>query len=292
MADRMLAFMSEHSEDAGSPAGILLFASLEGGTASALGSLLLTKFREKFPAVPVIVVGVLPLAGVSPVTTAPWHTALAMRAIRRSASAALLFSNDLLLAQASRVWNLASPGYAEANLLIAECLSTFTAPLRFGGSDAHPVDLAALLAGFPPETEGGVPLITAQCWPLAALSDRRQKSTALPWLVQKTLAAAKRAPFAAGEDTGVGIFLRVRLFPGEEWTTGSEPPAVKLSGRVGTGLHESATVFSPSPVIQRTLKRLAKQARDAWHTNNSGAACAELGVTPEELHRAIEEMAE
>jgi hypothetical protein len=214
-----------------------------------------------------------------------------MQAIRRHATTAVLFSNDLLLAQASRVWNLPSPGYAEVNLLIAECLSALTAPLRFGGSDAPPVDLAALLGCFPTETEGDLPVITAQCWPVTALEDRRLKSILLPWLVQSAAAAGKRAPFAADDNSPVGVFLRVRLLPGPEWITGCEPPVVKRSGRTGTGLHESATVVAPSPVIRRTLKRLAKQAREAWSTANAEGACAALGVTPEEMHTAIQEMA-
>jgi hypothetical protein len=117
------------------------------------------------------------------------------------------------------------------------------------------------------------------------------KTMTLPWLVQSTLAAALRPPLSAADGQGVGIFLRVRFEPGSEWISGSEAPLVKRTGRTGLGLHESATVFAPSPVIRRTLKRLAKQAREVWRTDNAAASCAELGIRPEELDAAIQEMA-
>jgi hypothetical protein len=214
-----------------------------------------------------------------------------MQAIRRDASAAILFSNDLLLTQASRVWNLPSPGYAEANLLIAECLSALTAPLRFGGSDTPPVDLASLLAGFPPETPDSLPLYTAHCWPLSALEDRRLKSLTLPWLVQSAAACGRQAPFAITDESGLALFLRVRLLPGPEWISSPDPPAIKRSLRTGTGLHESISIVAPSPVIRRTLQRLARQAQAVWSTASALTACQELGVTPEEMNKAIFDMA-
>ena len=286
--EEVLAFIREHSEDAGSPAGILLFASLEGGTASALGSELLERLRVQFPAMPIFVIGVLPLAGVSPVVTAPWHLALALRAIRRHASAAVLFSNDQLLQQAARDWDMPSPGYAEANLLIAECLSAFTAPLRFGGSDTQPADLRAMLNCFSGEQTGGPPVITGRCWPLTAFADRRLKETVLPSLTEKVLRVAEAAHMT--EAQAVAAFLRVRLQPGDEWTQNDSPPGVVHSGRVGTGLHESASVFAESPVIRRTLVRLQKQARELMKLQSAASLCAQLGVGEEELQEAIHEM--
>jgi hypothetical protein len=288
LAEGVLQFMMEHSEDAGSPAGILLFASLEGGTASALGSELLERLREQFPAMPILVIGVLPLAGVSPVVTAPWHLALALQAIRRHASAALLFGNDQLLTQASRDWALPSPGYAEANLLIAECLSALTAPLRFGGTDTPPVDLRAILDCLAGEQQHCPPIVTGRCWPLAAFADRRLKRTTLPHLVERVIRAGIASQMTGAE--AVAAFLRVKLQPGDEWTQDDSPPVVSLSGRVGPGLHESASVFGGSPVIQRTLERQQKQAMELLKLENAAALCAQLGVEPGDLLGAVNEM--
>ena len=287
MADETLRFIEEHSEDAGSPAGILLFASLEGGTASLLGSLLLERLRTRFPSVPVMVIGVLPVSGVSPEPAAPLHIALAMQAIRRHAGAALLFSNDHLLAQAQKFWGLRSPGYAEANLLIAECLAALTAPLRFGGTDAPPVDLAEIIACFPPGVDGAMPLLTAQCWPLAALTDRRLKTITLPWLMERT----RRTAQSFDRDTAaLAICLRVRLVQGGELITSGEPPAVAISRRIGPGLHESVSVFAPSPVIRRTLRRLARQAREVLATQNAATLCRELNADEAMVRAAVLEM--
>ncbi len=290
LADSTLSFIARHSADAGSPAGILLFVSLEGATASTLSTSLLTRLRARYPAMPVLVVGVLPLAGVSQVVAAPWHTALAMRAIRQHAGTALLFSNELLLSQAGRIWEIPRPGYHDVNLLIAECLSALTAPLRFGGTDSHPVDLATILAGFPATGEKEPSVVTAQTWPLAALTDGRLKTHTLPRLVKNALTAAGRPPLSAPDGPGLGVLIRARFLPGPEWITAEAPPEIKLTGRAFPGLHESATVISPSPVIQRTLRHLAKQARELLKVSGAPAACRELGVTPWELRDAIEEM--
>ncbi len=287
MAEATLQFIESHSADAGSPAGILLFASLEGGTASALGSLLLERLRVRFPSVPILVTGVLPVAGVSPVLSAPLHIALAMRSIRRHADAALLFSNDHLLTQAEKFWLIMAPGYAGANRLIAECLTALTAPLRFGGTDAPPADLAGIIGCFPSGIAGGIPVITGECRPLAALTDRRLRTITLPWLMQRALHGASLADKTAA---GIALFLRVRLLPGGEFITTGEPSAVSITGRTIPGLHESASVFAPSPVIRRTLRRLARQAREVLATENAEASCRELGVSAEEMRAAVHEM--
>jgi len=278
-AEEALRFMQEHSEDAGSPAGILLFASLEGGTASALGSGLLARLRAQFPALPIFVIGVLPLSGVSSVVAAPWHLALAHQALRRHASAALLFSNEQLLTQAARDWHLPSPGYAEANLLIAECLCALTAPLRFGGTDAPPLDLRALLGCFP--AEAPPPVLSAECRPLAALVDRRLKSLTLPWLMARAVPACT-VPHA--------VFLRTRLEPGDEWVHHDAPPVVSLTGRAGPGRQESVTVVAEMPVIRRTLRRLARQARELLKLDNAPALAAQIGAGMDQLQEAIAAM--
>ena len=290
LAEEILLFMQEHSEDAGSPAGILMFASLEGGTASALSSEVLERLRAQFPAMPILVTGVLPLAGVSPVVTAPWHLALALQAIRRHATAGLLFSNDLLISQAARDWHLPAPGYAEANLLIAECLAALTAPLRFGGSDSQPVDLRSLLECFAPGPAGQPPMITARCWPLSALTDRRLRDITLPWLTERTLRAAAAAHLTRAE--AVAAFLRVRLAPPENpWIQDESPLPASITGRTETGSHESAAVFAESPAIHRILARLQKQARELLRLDSAPALCAQLRVSLAELQEAVQGMA-
>ena len=288
MAQATLRFIEAHSADAGSPAGILLFASLEGGTASALGSLLLERLRERFPSVPVMVIAVLPVAGVSPVVGAPLHVALAMQAIRRHAGAALLFSNDHLLGQARKFWGMDSPGYHDANLLIAECLTAITAPLRFGGTDAPPVDLAEIIACLQPGEAGRPPVITGHSWPLAALADRRLKTITLPWLMQR---AQRAASSLARDAAAVMLCLRVHLLAGGEFMISDDPAAVELTGRIGPGLHESASAFAASPVIGSLLRRLARQARAVLATENAAELCRELGASEAAVRSAISDMA-
>ncbi len=287
MAQATLSFIEAHSEDAGSPAGIFLFASLEGGTASALGSLLLERLRERFPSAPVMIIAVLPVSGVSPVVGAPLHIALAMQAIRRHAGAALLFSTDQLHGQARKFWGIDSPGYDEANLLISECLAALTAPLRFGGTDAPPVDLTEIIACLQAGDAGRLPVITGHCWPITVLADRRLKTITLPWLMQRTLRAATSL---TREAAAVMLCLRVHLLAGGEFIISDDPPAIDLSGRIGPGLHESASGFAPSPVIGSLLRRLARQAHEVMATQNAAELCRDLGVTEATVRSAISDM--
>ena len=62
LRERALAFLDGHSSEAGSPSVILFFSSLEGSDGGRLGGLMLSQLRERYPAVPVLVVGVLPHA--------------------------------------------------------------------------------------------------------------------------------------------------------------------------------------------------------------------------------------
>lgn len=133
-------------------------------------------------------------------------------------------------------------------------------------------------------------MITGQCWPLAALPDRRLKCITPPGLVESALKAAQRARLTDRETTAAAAFLRVRLKPASEWVSGTEPPEVTTTGRIGPGRHESVSVFSSSPVIRRTLKRLARQAGEVWTAGNAGALCKELGLNETDLRAAIRQM--
>lgn len=284
-------FIEAHSADAGSPAGILIFASLEGATASTLSSRLLEKLRARFPTVPLLVIGVLPLAGVSPVVHAPWHTAMALHAVRRYASAALLFSNDLLIHHAAKAWRMASPGYGEANLLMAECLAALTAPLRFGGSDTQPVDLAALLECFAVPPDAGFTAFTALCWPLVEVLDRRVKSVRLPAAMRAASAVAEEAKFLGGDTAALAMLLRTRLKPGDEWAAEARPPEITLRQHYAPGAHESLTLAGSHPAIRRTLRRLGRHALEVWKMPGALRACVDLGMDPGFLQSAIRELA-
>lgn len=293
LAAQVLTFMENHCRDAGSPGAILLFVSLEGENAGLLSGMLLTRLRERFPAIPLIVAGVLPLDGVSRVVTAPWHIALAMQAIRRHASLGLLFSNDHLLAEAERDWAMASPHYAEANLLIAECLSAVTAPLRFGGHDTPPVEPGALVEALrgSAESAAGATVLTGQCRPLAALVEGRDKTVPLSRLVRKALKRSAGGVLSPGEQGTLAAFFKVRTEPEDGWFYRENDPPVTVTGRREPGRHESVTVLAASAVIRRKLRSLARQARQALALPAAERHSTALGVTMEELREAIREMA-
>jgi hypothetical protein len=283
LCGRALEFLDGHSSEAGSPSVILLFASLEGSAGCGLGGLMLARLRSRFPAVPVVIVGVLPHAKPTAEVAVAWHAAMALQQIREHAAAALLFSNDSLIRRARALWDCGGlDGYAAANLLIAESLAAVTAPLRFGGADAAAADPTALLEAMGAEKGGWPPLLTAHCWPLARLSFLRGKAPLLTHAMVSAARFAGRQKCFAPKSSVLGIFLRGR------WLREDRPDrrnVLAVSGRLAPGSFESLTVLMESPEIEESLARIAQRARG--HLRRFPHAVAEAGLERGKLTEAI-----
>lgn len=280
---RALAFLDGHSSEAGSPSVILLFASLEGSAGCGLGGLMLARLRARFPAVPVVVVGVLPHAKPTAEVAVAWHAAMALQQIRQHAAAALLFSNDSLIRRARSMWDCGGrEGYAAANLLISEALAAVTAPLRFGGADAAAVDPTVLLEALGTGRGGWPSLVTAHCWPLARLSFLRGQSPLLAHVMASAAKFAGRQKCFAPKSSVLGIFLRARWL---QESGAVRRKALAVSGRLAPGSFESLTILMESPEIGDSLARIAQRARG--HLRRFPQAVAEAGLERGQLSEAI-----
>lgn len=280
---RALAFLDGHSSEAGSPSVILLFASLEGSAGCGLGGLMLARLRARFPAVPVVVVGVLPHAKPTAEVAVAWHAAMALQQIRQHAAAALLFSNDSLIRRARSMWDCGGlEGYAAANLLIAEALAAVTAPLRFGGADAAAIDPTVLLEALGTGRGGWPSLVTAHCWPLARLSFLRGQSPLLAHVMASAAKFAGRQKCFAPKSSVLGIFLRARWL---QESGAVRRKVVSVSGRLAPGSFESLTILMESPEIGDSLARIAQRARG--HLRRFPQAVAEAGLERGQLSEAI-----
>jgi hypothetical protein len=273
---------------------ILFFSSLEGSAGGRLGGLMLSQLRERYPAVPVLVVGVLPHAKPTADPAVAWHAALALQRIRREAAAAVLFSNDVLIRRAGRLWETGGrSGYGAANQLIAEALAAVTGPLRFGGRDTAAADPVALIEALGNGEGGWPPLVTAHNWPLGRLSFLKSPQPRLSGVVAAAVRFARRQKGFAGEMSALGIYLRGRWHEAAAAggrRRGGRVQTVALTGRTTPWAYESLTVVASSPEIEESLERIARRA--ASHLRRFPEAVAAAGIDRGQLGAAIRALRE
>ena len=294
LRERALAFLDGHSSEAGSPSVILFFSSLEGSAGGRLGGLMLSQLRERYPAVPVLVVGVLPHAKPTADPAVAWHAALALQRIRREAAAAVLFSNDVLIRRAGRLWETGGrSGYGAANQLIAEALAAVTGPLRFGGRDTAAADPMALIEALGSGEGGWPPLVTAHNWPLGRLSFLKSPQPRLGGVVAAAVRFARRQKGFSEEMSALGIYLRGRWHEAAAAVgrrRGERVQTVALTGRTCPWAYESLTVVASSPEIEESLERIARRA--ASHLRRFPEAVAAAGIDRAQLGAAIRALRE
>lgn len=292
LAAEVQQFMERQSEDAGSPSGILVFLSLEGGTGSGLGTLIMEQLRARYPAVPVLVVAILPPEGTGHVVTGPYNTCLALRTIFKEASLVLLVDNASAQGAAEDDWKLKNAGLAEADLVVAEALAALTTPMRFAGAEAPPLDLPRLAECFRPESEAAPwlpPVIGINSWPMVSLTGRKKERVPPGLGTAKLLRAALLSGLLGRETVSAGVFVRGRYAPPARTATRRrEPPRLELSFRRVAGAHESVTLAAPFPFLYRRLEQIAEQAAMLWQRKAFAHACVQGSVNAEMIEEAIE----
>ena len=294
LCDRAMAFMEAHSSEAGSPALLLCFCSLEGSAGGGLGGEMLRRLRERFPSVPIVVCGVLPHARPTADSGVAWRAALALRRIRDHASAALLFSNDSIVKRARSLWDTGGlSGYAASNLLIGEALAALTAPLRYGGRDAPAAAPAAWVESLGEGKAGWPPMVTAHVWPLVRLPFLRGQAPPLPHVVAGALRFALRQKCFAGGEAAVSLHLRGRWHdpdPDEAPAGRRRPrrpsPLLVPDSQVRPGSFASLTVAMSGHEVEESCARIAKRA--ASHLRRFPAALAAAGIERAPLVAAID----
>ncbi len=290
VVDEVLAFLHRLTDDAGGPAGIFLLQSLEGGAGSGLGCLILDRLRVEMPSVPIVTAGILPHPSVSHNVTGPYNAALALAGASHLANLTLLLDNETLMNCAEKTWKLPRSGYSEVNLLAAEMLCAFTAPLRFSSPEASPLPLSDYL---PTLTGSTAPAVwEMQTAPLRALQPARVSECSAVQLV-------KNAAKLYGKEKSAGasaLFLRARMAEGHSLPAFGDtflrrqPTRFRLSPTRGPGRQESVTMCREITQLRPQLQRLAKQGRQLLYRKAFLHWYTEAGVSEASLAYALENL--
>lgn len=139
--------LERYSQDVGGVSGVFLLHSLEGGSGGGLAHQLLWRLKKELPSCPIVTVSPVPDPALGHSVTAPYNLALTLQAVSSCAQIGLYFDPAVLVDEALKIWKVPVRDVESfPNLLIANVLSVFTAPMRFPGEDSAPILLPDWLA--------------------------------------------------------------------------------------------------------------------------------------------------
>ena len=130
--------------------GIQLTHSLGGGTGSGMGTLILSKFREFYPATILSSYSVLPSSKVSDSVIEPYNAFLSINQLLENTDETFCIDNEALFNIHHTTLKIASPKYEDLNHVISMTMSGITASLRFSSLlNANVHKRAVNMAPFP-----------------------------------------------------------------------------------------------------------------------------------------------
>jgi tubulin alpha len=114
--------------------GFLVFSSVGGGTGSGLGSLLLERLSVDYGKKSKLGFTVYPSPAVSTSVVEPYNSVLSTHSLLEHTDVAVMLDNEAIYDICRRSLGIQRPTYANLNRLIAQCVSSLTASLRFDGA--------------------------------------------------------------------------------------------------------------------------------------------------------------
>lgn len=138
--------------------GFLVFHSFGGGTGSGFGALLLERLSVDYGKKSKLEFAVYPSPQVSSAVVEPYNSILTTHTTLEHADVTFLVDNEAIYDICRRNLDIERPTYTNLNRLIAQCVSSITASLRFDG--ALNVDLAEFQTNLVPYPRIHFPLVT------------------------------------------------------------------------------------------------------------------------------------
>lgn len=114
--------------------GFMVFHSFGGGTGSGFGSLLLERLSVDYGKKTKIEFAVYPSPQIATAVVEPYNSVLCTHALMEHSDVAFMVDNEALYDVCRRNLGVEKPTYTNLNRLIAQCISSITASLRFDGS--------------------------------------------------------------------------------------------------------------------------------------------------------------
>ncbi|KAJ0238998.1 Tubulin/FtsZ [Hirschfeldia incana] len=107
--------------------------SLEGGTGSGMGTLLISKIREEYPDRMMLTFSVFPSPKVSDTVIEPYKATLSVHQLVENADECMVLDNEALYDICFMTLKLTTPSFGDLNHLISATMSGVTCCLRFPG---------------------------------------------------------------------------------------------------------------------------------------------------------------
>jgi len=137
--------------------GFMIFHAFGGGTGSGLGSLLLERLSVDYGKKSKIEFAVYPSPAVATAVVEPYNSVLCTHSMNEHSDVAFMVDNEALYDICTRTLKIERPTYSNLNRLIAQCISSITASLRFDG--ALNVDLTEFQTNLVPYPRIRFPLL-------------------------------------------------------------------------------------------------------------------------------------
>ena len=129
--------------------GFVLCHSIAGGTGSGLGSNLLEKLNDRFPKKLLTTYSVFPnQLETSDVVVQPYNSLLTLKRLTQNADCVVVLDNTALNRIASDRLHIATPTFAQTNMLVSTVMAASTTTLRYPGYMNN--DLVGLVASLIP----------------------------------------------------------------------------------------------------------------------------------------------
>jgi tubulin alpha len=111
-----------------------VFHAFGGGTGSGFGALLLERLSVDYGKKSKLEFGVFPSPQIATAVVEPYNTVLACHGMIEHSDCAFLVDNEALYDICRRALDIERPTYTNLNRLVAQCISSMTASLRFDGA--------------------------------------------------------------------------------------------------------------------------------------------------------------
>eukprot|EP00343_Euplotes_focardii_P011991 CAMPEP_0205833608 /NCGR_PEP_ID=MMETSP0206-20130828/50107_1 /ASSEMBLY_ACC=CAM_ASM_000279 /TAXON_ID=36767 /ORGANISM="Euplotes focardii, Strain TN1" /LENGTH=627 /DNA_ID=CAMNT_0053140153 /DNA_START=229 /DNA_END=2113 /DNA_ORIENTATION=- len=133
LIDSVLDVVRKEAEGCDCLQGFQITHSLGGGTGSGMGTLLISKIREKYPDRIMETFSVFPSPKVSDTVVEPYNATLSVHQLVENADEVMVIDNEALYDICFRTLKLTTPTYGDLNHLVSAVISGVTSSLRFPG---------------------------------------------------------------------------------------------------------------------------------------------------------------
>ncbi|KAG8234059.1 hypothetical protein J437_LFUL013555 [Ladona fulva] len=133
LIDSVMDVIRKLTEQCSGLQGFFIFHSFGGGTGSGFTSLLMERLSYQYSKKTKLEFSIYPSPKVSTAVVEPYNTVLTAHTTLEHSDCAFIVDNEAIYEICKRNLNIDSPTYFNLNAIIAQCVSSVTASLRFEG---------------------------------------------------------------------------------------------------------------------------------------------------------------